>query len=104
LLAAGFLAAPACSIKDAAAPALPAVSGAFAGAQEMPAVATAAAGSFAGTFDQATRELRFTVTITGLGPTAGHLHTGANGPVFLSFPFNNVASTGFESPISGTTC
>ena len=47
--------------------------------------------------------MRFTVTVTGLDPTAGHLHTGVPGPVFLSFPFDNAASTGFESPIAGTT-
>lgn len=111
LLAAGLLTAPACSTKDTptpapAAAALPAVSGAFAGAQEMPAVTSAATGAFAGTFDKATRELRFTVTFAGLAPTAGHMHTGApgaNGPVFLPFPFNNAASTGYESPIVGTT-
>ena len=111
LLAAGLLTAPACSTKDTptptpAAPVLPAVSGSFSGAQEMPAVASSATGAFTGTFDKATRELRFTVTFAGLSPTAGHLHTGApgaNGPVFLPFPFNNAASTGFESPITGTS-
>lgn len=109
LLATGLLTATACS-KDnkdmAPAPALPTVSATFSGAQEMPAVTTSATGTFAGTFDQATRELRFTVTFAGLVPTAGHLHTGApgaNGPVFLPFPFNNAASTGFDSPITGTT-
>ena len=111
LLATGLLAATACSKKDddvapATVPALPTVSAAFSGAQEMPVVTTSATGAFAGTFDKATRELRFTVTFAGLTPTAGHLHTGApgaNGPVFLPFPFNNAASTGFDSPISGTT-
>ncbi|OGX89091.1 hypothetical protein BEN47_08170 [Hymenobacter lapidarius] len=110
LLATGLLAASGCSDDSndtaPAAPALPVVSAAFSGAQEVPAVATAATGNFAGTFDRATRELRFTVTYSGLTPTAGHLHTGApgaNGAVFLPFPFNNAASTGFESPINGTT-
>ena len=108
LLATGLWAATACSDKKdmAPAPALPAVSAAFTGAQEVPAVTTSATGSFTGTFDQATRELRYTVTFAGLVPTAGHLHTGApgvNGPVFQPFPFNNAASTGFESPITGTT-
>jgi phage-related tail fiber protein len=111
LLATSLLAATACSDNDEkdpapAAVALPAVSGAFTGAQEVPAVATSATGTFAGTFDRATRELRFTVTFAGLTPTAGHLHTGApgvNGPVFLPFPFNDAASTGFVSPITGTS-
>ncbi|OGX83114.1 CHRD domain-containing protein [Hymenobacter glacialis] len=113
LLATGLLAATACSDDDKAvtptpapAPALPAVTATFSGAQEVPAVTTAATGNFAGTYDRATRELRFTITYSGLTPTAGHLHTGApgvNGAVFLPFPFNNAASTGFDSPITGTT-
>ena len=110
LLATGLLTAAACSDKNATptpAPAvLPAVSGAFSGAQETPVVNSAATGNFTGTFDKATRELRFTVTFTGLTATAGHLHTGApgaNGPVFLPFPFNNATSTGYESPITGTS-
>ena len=108
LLATGLLAATACSKKDdtmAPAPA-PNVTAAFSGAQETPVVSTSATGSFAGVFDKTTRELRFTVTFAGLTPTAGHLHTGApgaNGPVFLPFPFNNAASNGFESPITGTS-
>jgi hypothetical protein len=111
LLATGLLAATACSNKNEKDPAptvvaLPAVSGTFSGAQEMPAVTTSATGNFTGTLDKATRELRFTVTFAGLTPTAGHLHIGApgaNGSVFLPFPFNNAASTGFDSPITGTT-
>ena len=111
LLATSLLVATACSKKENKDPmpmpaALPAVTGAFSGAQEVPAVPTTATGAFAGTFDKATRELRFTVTFSGLAPVAGHLHTGApgaNGPVFLPFPFNNAASTGFDSPITGTT-
>ena len=111
LLATSLLVATACSKKENKDPmptpaALPAVTGAFSGAQEVPAVPTTATGAFAGTFDKATRELRFTVTFSGLAPVAGHLHTGApgaNGPFFLPFPFNNAASTGFDSPITGTT-
>ena len=112
LLATSLLAATACSNKEtpaptpAPAPALPAVTGAFAGAREVPAVTTSATGNFTGTFDKATRELRFSVTFAGLTPTAGHLHlgmSGANGGVFLPFPFNNAASNGFDSPITGTS-
>lgn len=111
LLATGLLAATACSKKDdtvtpTPAPALPTVTATFSGAQESPAVTTSATGAFTGTFDKATRELRFSVTFAGLTPVAGHLHTGApgaNGPVFLPFPFNNAASNGFESPITGTS-
>lgn len=111
LLATGLLAATACSddnkdMPAPALPALPAVSGSFSGAQEVPAVTTAATGSFTGTFDKTTRELRYTVTFTGLTPAAGHLHLGAPGAiggVFQTFQFNNAASTGFESPIVATT-
>ena len=112
LLASSLLVGTACSKKDdtapalAPAPALPAVTGAFSGAQEMPAGASTATGNFTGTFDKATRELRFTVTYSGLTATAAHLHLGApgaNGSVFLPFPFNNAASTGYESPITGTS-
>lgn len=108
LLATGLLATSACSDKDepTPAPALPVVSGTFSGAQEVPAVTTTATGNFTGTYDRTSRELRFTATYSGLTPVAGHLHLGApgaNGGVFLTFPFNNAASTGFESPIIGTS-
>ena len=110
LLATGLLAATACSkTSDNMAPAvvaLPAVSGTFSGAQQVPAVTTSATGSFVGTFDKVTRELRYTITFTGLTPVAGHLHTGAPGmnwPVFQPFPKNNATSDGYESPITGTT-
>lgn len=109
LLATSLLAGTACSKDDDAtppAPTLPTVTGTFSGAQEVPAVTSAATGNFTGTFDKATRELRFTITYSGLTPTVAHLHTGApgaNGPVFLPFPFNNATSTGFESPITGTS-
>lgn len=109
LLATGLLVATACSKKDdnmAPAPALPAVSGTFSGAQEIPAVTTSATGTYSATFDKASRELRYTVTFSGLTPTAGHLHLGGpteKGPVFQPFPFNNATSNGYESPIIGTT-
>lgn len=110
LLATGLFAATACSKKDdtmtPAAPALPAVSGTFSGAQEIPAVSSSATGTYAATFDKATRELRYTVTFAGLTPTAGHLHLGGpgvKGDVFQPFPFNNATSNGYDSPINGTT-
>ena len=109
LLVTGLVAATACSKKEnsvAPTPALPVVSGTFSGAQEVPAVTTTATGNFSGTYDKSSMELKYTVTFSGLTPTAGHLHTGApgvSGPVFLPFPFNNAAGTGFVSPITGTT-
>ena len=100
LLAAGLLTAHTCSTKDAAAPALPAVSDAITGAQGMPAVTTATTGSFAGTIDQAPASC----TSPSPSPTWGpRRDTRAPEPVFLSFPFNNAASPSFESPIAGTT-
>ncbi len=70
------------------------------GAGEKPtAVASAATGSFVGELDKASRVLSYTVTYSGLTPTAGHLHriTAANGTGGVEIPF---ASLG--SPIIGT--
>jgi hypothetical protein len=110
LLATSLMAATACSDnKTTPAPvtaALPAVTGAFSGAQEVPAVASAATGTFTGTLDKTTRELRFTITFAGISPTIAHLHLGApgtKGNIFLPFPFNNATSDGFDSPITGTS-
>ena len=111
LLATGLMVATACSKKDdnmtpTPAVVLPAVSGTFTGAQEVPAVTSSATGTYTATFDKASRELRYTVTFTGITPTVGHLHFGApgmKGDVFQPFPFNNAASNGFDSPITGTT-
>ena len=64
----------------------------------MPVVTTAATGSFAGTIDQAP------TSCASPSPAWGSRRgTGAPGPVFLPFPFNNAASISFESPIAGTT-
>jgi phage-related tail fiber protein len=108
LLLTGLFTSTACSDKKDSStptPALPVVSGTFSGAQEVPAVTTSAAGTFDGTYNKTTMELKYTVTFTGLTPTAGHLHTGApgvNGPVFHPFAFNNPTNNGFVSPITGT--
>lgn len=71
------------------------------GASEKPTSNTsAAAGTFAGIIDPATRVLSYTVTYSGLAPTAGHLHriTAANGTGGVEIPFASLVS-----PIIGTT-
>jgi hypothetical protein len=60
------------------------------GAAERPAVTSAATGAFVGLLDRATRVLNYTVTYSGITPSAGHLHrvnnsTTGNGPVEIPF-------------------
>ena len=81
LLATGLMVATACSKKDdnmtpTPVAVLPAVSGTFTGAQEVPAVTSSATGSYTATFDKASRELRYTVTFTGITPVAGRINHG----------------------------
>ena len=109
VLVAGLVAATACSKKEEAtptpAPVLSVVSGTLSGAQEVPAVTTSATGTVSGTYDKAKMELKYSVTFSGLTPTAGHFHAGTpgtTGPVSLAFTFNNAAGNGFVSPITGT--
>ncbi|MBO0947587.1 CHRD domain-containing protein [Fibrella forsythiae] len=71
------------------------------GAGEKPTSATSAAtGTFVGKLDRASRVLSYTLTYSGLTPTAGHLHrvTAANGTGGVDVPFASLAS-----PIIGTT-
>ena len=70
------------------------------GAAERPATPSMATGNFTGVIDPTTRVLSYTVTYSGLTPSAGHLHrinnsTTGNGPVEI--PFASLAS-----PIIGT--
>ncbi|MBA4851989.1 CHRD domain-containing protein [Emticicia sp. BO119] len=67
------------------------------GAEEVPAVTTNATGTFDATYNKETRILTYTVTYTGITPTAWHIHKGAAGvagPVVFNFgqtftsPFN----------------
>ena len=70
------------------------------GASEVPPVATAGTGTATGTLDTATKALNWTVTYTGLTPTAGHIHgpaaAGANAGVLVPF------SGSMASPIKGS--
>ncbi len=70
------------------------------GAAERPATPSTATGAFAGIIDPVTRVLNYTVTYSGLTPSAGHLHrvnnsTTGNGPVEIPF-------AALASPIIGT--
>jgi hypothetical protein len=49
------------------------------GANEVPAVTTTATGAVTGTFNKTTKILSFTVTYSGITPTAWHIHKGAAG-------------------------
>lgn len=67
------------------------------GSEEVPAVTTDATGTFNATYNKDTKILTYTVTYTGITPTAWHIHKGAmgvTGPVTFNFgqtftsPFN----------------
>jgi hypothetical protein len=71
------------------------------GANEKPTSTTSTAvGSFVGNLNTTTRVMSYTVTYSGLTPTAGHLHrinaTNGTGPFDITFP-------SLTSPIIGTT-
>jgi hypothetical protein len=82
------------------APAPMQVTGTFSGANEVPAVTTSATGNVSATYNKSTKTLNYTVTYSGLTPTAGHFHIGAPGvagPVVITFPYLAY------SPITGST-
>jgi hypothetical protein len=70
------------------------------GASEVPPVTTAAKGTATASLDTATKTLTWTVTYSGLTPTAGHIHgpaaPGVNAGVLVPF------SGGMASPIKGS--
>ena len=69
------------------------------GANENPAVTTNATGKFVGTLNQETRLLKFTLTFSGITPSAGHIHSGAvgvNGPVIIPFPLLTTSPYSYE--------
>ena len=70
------------------------------GAQEVPAVTTTATGTFDATYNTDTKILTYTVTYTGITPTAWHIHreaVGVTGPVVFNF------GQTFTSPFNATT-
>jgi len=69
------------------------------GANQVPPVTSSASGRMDGVYDKTTKTLRYTITHSGITPTAGHFHTGNSweaGPVVFNF------GTTLGSPISGT--
>ena len=70
------------------------------GASEVPPVTSTGKGTATASLDTATKMLTWTVTYSGLTPTAGHIHgpaaPGANAGVLVPF------SGGLASPIKGS--
>lgn len=70
------------------------------GSEEVPAVTTTATGMLDGVYNKDTKILTYTVTFTGVTPTAWHIHKaakGANGGVIF-----NLGST-FTTPFKSAT-
>ncbi|AKQ46026.1 hypothetical protein TH63_10865 [Rufibacter radiotolerans] len=70
------------------------------GAQEVPVNASQATGTFKGTFNKDTKILSYTITFSGITPTAMHFHkeaVGKSGPVVI--PINGP----YTSPLVGQT-
>lgn len=68
------------------------------GANEVPPVTSSATGRMEGIYNKETRSLTYTITYSGLTPTAGHFHSGQSyeaGPVIFDF------GKTLTSPISG---
>ncbi|MEZ4902856.1 MAG: CHRD domain-containing protein [Spirosomataceae bacterium] len=68
-------------------------------ANEVPPVTSSATGRMEGVYNKTTKTLTYTITHSGLTPTAGHFHSGNSweaGPVVFNF-----GST-LGSPISGS--
>jgi hypothetical protein len=75
------------------------------GSSEVPPNSSAATGTATGSFNQSTKVLTVTVTYSGMGVTAGHIHNGSvgvDGPVV--FPFTSTASpiTFTSTPLNAT--
>lgn len=70
------------------------------GSEEVPAVTTDATGTFNATYNKDTKILTYTVTYTGITPTAWHIHkaaVGVAGPVIFNF------GQTFTSPFTAST-
>lgn len=68
------------------------------GAKELPPVTSSATGRMEGTYNKDTKVLSYSITYSGLTPTAGHFHSANSwetGPVIFTFP-------SLTSPITGT--
>ncbi len=70
------------------------------GGEEVPVVTTTATGTFDATYNKTTKILTYTVTYTGITPTAWHIHKGAVGVTGgVIFNFGQT----FTSPFSAAT-
>lgn len=70
------------------------------GAEEVPAVTTTASGMFDGVYNKDTKILTYTITYSGITPTAWHIHKaakGVTGGVIFNF------GTTFSSPFKSAT-
>jgi len=70
------------------------------GAEEVPALTTTASGMLDGVFNKDTKILNYTITYSGITPTAWHIHKaakGANGGVVFNF------GSSFSSPFKSAT-
>ncbi len=70
------------------------------GAEEVPAVTTTASAMFDGVYNKDTKILTYTITYSGITPTAWHIHKaakGATGGVVFNF------GTTFTSPFKSAT-
>jgi len=88
ILALSLLIFGSCKKTETASNTLKSFSFVLSGSNHVPPVATSATGTVTGTYDTSTKTLSFTLTYTGMTPTAGHIHKGAvgtTGPVALPF-------------------
>ena len=68
------------------------------GANEVPRVVTSATGRLDGVYNKDTRKFSYSISYSGLVPTAGHIHFGNGGETGnVIYPF-----TSLTSPITGT--
>lgn len=70
------------------------------GSEEVPAVTTSASGMFDGVYNKDTKILTYTITYSGITPTAWHIHKaakGVTGGVIFNF------GTTFTSPFKSAT-
>lgn len=71
------------------------------GAEEVPPNSSTATGVFNGTFDKTTKILTYTLTFSGISPTAMHFHkadVGVNGSVVIG-----ISAAPYTSPINSAT-
>ncbi|MES2733239.1 MAG: CHRD domain-containing protein [Bacteroidota bacterium] len=74
---------------------------AIVGSEEVPAVTTTASGVLNATYNKDTKMISYTITHTGLTPTAMHFHKGAKG--VAGGVEIGIGTAPFTSPVSGTT-